>query len=88
LLADAVAPSPALAQLDEASRRVLALSLWSLHMGVLLYFVHDPSAKQRKTRLLVDQSLDLVCTLLPAAPQLAPMVGMAVGTILRNAGLL
>ena len=74
--------------LDAAARRVLVLALWSLHMGVMLYFIHDASPKQQKTRALVDQSLDLVAGLLPLAPQLAPMFGSAIGTILTQAGLL
>lgn len=88
LFGQAVLPSPAYAALDEPAKRVLVLSLWSLHMGVLLYFVHDRSKKQEKTRRLVDQSLDMVCGLLPVAPELAPMFGGAVATILKDAGLL
>jgi AcrR family transcriptional regulator len=84
----ALAPAPELAALDADARRVLVLALWSLHMGVLLYFIHDISPKQHKTRELVDRSLDLVVGLLPLAPQLAPMFGDAIGSILRGAGLL
>ena len=58
------------------------------HGRVLLYFIHDTSAKQHKTRGLVDHSLDLVVGVLPLAPQLAPMIGSAVGRILADAGLL
>lgn len=76
------------AALDEDARRVLVLALWSLHMGVILYFIHDTSPRQEKTRGLVDRSLDLVVGLLPLAPQLAPVFGDAVGAILRDAGLL
>jgi AcrR family transcriptional regulator len=88
LFAEALAPSPAVAALDADARRVLELSLWSLHMGVLLYFVHDRSKGQEKTRRLVDQSLDMVCALLPIAPELAPMFGGQVASILRDAQLL
>jgi AcrR family transcriptional regulator len=84
----AIAPAPEIAALDAGARRVLALALWSLHMGVLLYFIHDVSPKQRKTRGLVDRSLDLVVALLPLAPQLAPTFGDAIGSILASAGLL
>lgn len=83
----AIAPSPELGALDPSARTVLVLALWSLHMGVLLYFVHDTSPKQQKTRALVDQSLDLVAGLLPLAPALAPMFGDAIGSILAGAGL-
>jgi AcrR family transcriptional regulator len=84
----ALVPSDELAALDAGARRVLVLALWSLHMGVLLYFIHDASPKQHKTRALVDRSLDLVVGLLPLAPQLAPVLGDAIGTILADAGLL
>ena len=84
----AVDPAPELAAIDPNARRVLVLALWSLHMGVMLYFIHDASPKQHKTRELVDRSLDLITTLLPLAPQLAPMFGDAIGTILTDAGLL
>ena len=88
LFGRAIEPSPAFAALDEDAKRVLVLSLWSLHMGVLLYFVHDRSKKQEKTRRLVDQALDMVCGLLPIAPELAPMFGSSVATILKDAELL
>jgi AcrR family transcriptional regulator len=88
LFSEAVAPSPAVAALDERSRRILDLSLWSLHMGVLLYFVHDRSKGQMRTRHLIDQTLDMVCGLLPIAPELAPMFGGPVATILSEADLL
>ena len=84
----AISPSPEIAALDPAARRVLVLALWSLHMGVMLYFIHDTSPKQQKTRTLVDHTLDLVVGLLPLAPQLAPMFGAAIGSILAEAGLL
>ena len=57
-------------------------------MGVILYFIHDASPKQHKTRALVDRALDLVVGLLPLAPQLAPVFGDAIGSILADAGLL
>lgn len=84
----AIAPSPEVSTLDADARRVLVLALWSLHMGVMLYFIHDASPKQHKTRTLVDHTLDLVVGLLPLAPQLAPMFGAAIGSILGEAGLL
>ncbi len=88
LFDQAIAPAPELALLDESARRVLVLGLWSLHMGVVLFFIHDASRGQQKTRALVDRSLDLVAALLPVAPMLAPMFGHAIGSILTDAGLL
>jgi AcrR family transcriptional regulator len=84
----AIAPAPELAMIDQGARKVLVLALWSLHMGVMLYFIHDTSRGQQKTRALVDRTLDLVTGLLPIAPQLAPMFGDAIGSILTDAGLL
>lgn len=84
----AMDPSPELALLGADARRVLVLALWSLHMGMILYFIHDTSPKQQRTRALVDQSLDLVVTLLPLAPSLFPVFGHAIGSILTEAGLL
>ncbi len=84
----AIAPSPELAALDADARRVLVLALWSLHMGVVLFFIHDTSPKQQRTRALVDSSLDLVVNLLPLAPGLFPVFGHAIGSILADAGLL
>lgn len=88
LFAEAASTSEAVASLDDAARRVLALSLWSLHMGMILYFIHDRSPRQAKTRALVDHSLDLVCNVLPVAPQLAPMFGGQIARILEDADLL
>ena len=88
LLDRAIAPALEVAALDAGARRVLVLALWSLQMGLLLFFVHDSSPKHEKTRALVDRSLDLVAGLLPIAPQLAPMFGTAIGSILQDAGLL
>ncbi|HJL18838.1 MAG TPA: TetR family transcriptional regulator [Sandaracinaceae bacterium LLY-WYZ-13_1] len=55
-------------------RDVLALSLWALQMGVLLYFAHDESPRQRRTRALVDGALDLTAMALGAlgTPLFAP----------------
>src|SRR5207237_5699513 len=34
--------------------------LWTLHMGVLLYFLYDASTDQRRTRKLIDAGVDFV----------------------------
>jgi len=88
LFARAIAPASVTAALDDATRRVLVLALWSLHMGVLLYFVHDRSRGQHKTHALVDHTLDLVCSVLPIAPELAPVFGDRIAAVLREADLL
>ena len=86
LFDEAIAASAA--GLDPDSRRVLVLALFSLHLGVMLYFIHDRSPGQARTRQLIDGSLDLVSSLLPVAPALAPVVGAQIARILAEAGLL
>jgi AcrR family transcriptional regulator len=70
-------------------RQVLALALWALQMGLMLYFAHDDSPRQRKTRALVDGSLDLVVTVAQAmaTPMLAPLAER-LRSVLSEAGLL
>src|SRR5258705_1429181 len=34
--------------------------LWTLHMGILLYFLYDTSPDQQRTRRLIDADADLV----------------------------
>jgi AcrR family transcriptional regulator len=56
-------------------RALLAPALWFLHMGFLFYFIHDGSARQQKTRKLVDGTLDLLMPLIALAklPHAAPI---------------
>ncbi len=69
-------------------RQLVAPALWMLHMGFLLYFIHDRSAGQKKTHQLVDDTLDLVAPLiyLGQTPQTAPLVAQ-LGRTLSRAGL-
>ena len=67
-------------------RALLARALWSLHMGVLLYFMHDRSPGQQKTRRLVDESVGLASELVAFAPLLEPFTAR-VTAILRDADL-
>jgi AcrR family transcriptional regulator len=53
-----------------------ALGLWVLQLGFVLYFVHDDSPGQRKTRQLIEGAVD---TLAP----LAPLLGMPAADPLR-----
>lgn len=64
-----------------------ASALWALQMAVLLYFLHDRSPKQQRTRKLVDDTLDLVLELLPFAPALGPVLAR-VTRVLQDAGLM
>jgi AcrR family transcriptional regulator len=63
--------------------------LWTLHMGVLLYFLYDASSDQRRTRKLIDAAVDFVVDVkrIATSPLLRPM-RRRVMTILREAGLL
>jgi len=74
--------------IPEDARPLFAQMLWTLHLGLLLYFVNDTSEDQAKTRELVDGSLDLVCNLAPllSSPMLGPMRA-EVMSLLQNAGL-
>jgi AcrR family transcriptional regulator len=63
--------------------------LWTLHMGVLLYFVYDTSDHHKKTRRLIDQAVDFVIDAKRVAllPLMRP-VRRRVLNILTDAGLL
>jgi AcrR family transcriptional regulator len=63
--------------------------LWTLHMGVLLYFLYDASPDQRRTRKLIDGAVDFVVDVkrLATSPLLRPM-RRRVMAIVREAGLL
>ncbi|MGH3713775.1 MAG: TetR family transcriptional regulator [Micromonosporaceae bacterium] len=47
-------------KLDDRLRDELPELLWLAHMGITLYWVHDTSPKQAKTRLLIDRATPLV----------------------------
>ena len=40
--------------------RLAPVALWALHMGLLLFFLHDDSAGQRRTAALTTGAVDLV----------------------------
>ena len=63
--------------------------LWTLHMGILLYFLYDASSQQRRTRRLIDAAVDFAVDVrrLATSPLLRP-IRKRVFTILRDAGLL
>ena len=76
-------------RLPDDVREAAPVLLWTLHMGVLLYFLHDSSAGQRRTRRLIDAAVDFVVDTRRVAisPLLRP-VRRRVLNILRDAGLL
>jgi len=62
--------------------------LWTLHMGILLFFLFDDSSNQRRTRTLIDASVDFVVDVrrIAMSTLLRPM-RRRVLNILRDAGL-
>jgi len=68
---------------------LLALALWLAQLGLILYFVHDRSPRQERTRQLLDGSLGLLAPLLLAArsPLAEPLRGR-LAALLGGAGLL
>jgi AcrR family transcriptional regulator len=75
-------------RLPEDVRESAPTLLWTLHMGVLLYFLYDGSPAQRRTRKLIDAAVDFVVDVkrLATSPLLRPM-RRRVTNILRDAGL-
>jgi len=63
--------------------------LWTLHMGILLFFLYDSSPRQQRTRSLIDASVDFIVDArrIVTLPILRP-VRRRVLTILRDARLL
>jgi AcrR family transcriptional regulator len=68
--------------------QLVPLTLWALHMGLLLYFLYDESPRQRRTRQLTDGAVDLFARSLTLIklPLLRP-VRKRVATLLADAGL-
>jgi len=86
---DVFAQAVAGERLPDDVREAAPTLLWTLHMGVLLYFLYDDSPQQRRTRKLIDASVDFAVRVrrLATSPLLRPM-RRRVMTILRDAGLL
>jgi AcrR family transcriptional regulator len=70
LFEDALAGVP----LPDDLRELAALAYWALLLAVLLYFIHDTSPRQERTRRLVDDAVDLTADLVPVlgSPFMAP----------------
>jgi AcrR family transcriptional regulator len=85
LFAEAFEPE----RLPEDLRELLPLAMWALHMGVLLYFLYDSSPNLKRTRKLVDGSVELAAGFLKLAkfPLLRPARRGVVG-LLREAELI
>jgi AcrR family transcriptional regulator len=76
-------------RLPDDVREAAPTLLWTLHMGLLLYFVYDSSHGHKKTRRLIDQAVDFVIDAKRVAllPLMRP-VRKRVLNILNAAGLL
>ena len=63
------------ARIAKDLRAELPYLLWVYHMGVILFWIHDRSAKQRRTFRLVDHTVDLLDRLIVLAgnPFMRPM---------------
>lgn len=48
------------ARIPKDLRAELPYLLWVYHMGIILFWIHDPSAKHRRTYRLVDHTVDLL----------------------------
>jgi AcrR family transcriptional regulator len=88
LSVDVFAEAIAGERLPDDVREVAPALLWTLHMGVLLYFLYDASPDQRRTRKLIDAAVDFVVDVkrLATSPLLRP-IRRRVTNILRDAGL-
>ncbi len=76
-------------RLPDDIRAALPAALWALHMAILLYFIHDDSPEQQRTRRLVDGVLALIVRVLSLVtlPIFKPVRG-SIFELLRDAGLL
>jgi AcrR family transcriptional regulator len=70
-------------------RAELPRLLWLYHMGVILYWIHDPSEGRARTRRLVDLSVDLVAKLISLSgnPLLRPLRRSMLSLINQTLGL-
>jgi AcrR family transcriptional regulator len=76
-------------RLPDDVHEVAPLLLWTLHMGILLFFLYDNSANERRTRALIDAAVDFAVDVrrLATSALLRPMRRRVIN-ILRDAGLL
>ncbi len=75
-------------KLPQDLAQLMPLTLWAMHMGLLLFFLYDESAKQRRTRHLTDGAVDLFTRAVTLArlPMLRPVRKRLV-TLLADAAL-
>lgn len=76
-------------RLPDDVRALAPALLWTLHMGILLYFLYDESPEQRRTRKLVDAAVNFAVDVkrIATSALLRPL-RRRVMSILDDAGLL
>lgn len=76
-------------RLPEDVRDAAPTLLWTLHMGILLFFLYDDSPAHRRTRTLIDAAVDFVVDVrrIATSALLRPMRRRVMG-ILHDVGLL
>jgi len=79
-------------ELSDELRRILPLVLWLGHLAMILFFIHDESEEQVKTRKLVDGALDVFAGVVEftSSPLVRPFVRPMqerLLSMLREAGL-
>jgi len=64
-------------------RAELPYMLWLYHMGIVLFWIHDTSAKQARTYRLIDRTVDLIDKLISLAsnPLMRPVRKRALGLV-------
>ena len=55
------------ARIPKDLRAELPYLLWVYHMGIVLFWIHDPSAKHRRTYRLIDHTVELLDNLIHLA---------------------
>lgn len=55
------------ARIPEDLRAELPYLLWVYHMGIILFWIHDASPKQRRTYQMIDHTVDLLDKLIHVA---------------------
>lgn len=78
-------------EVSDELRKILPWAIWMMHLGIILFFIHDNSPEQKRTRALVGGLLDLLTQVLKLAssplvrPFLQPFQSKLAG-ILQQAG--
>ena len=69
-------------------RRLVATGLWAAHLAILLFFLHDDSKGQQRTRAVVDAVVAMAADAIVAAPELVPALMPRIAPLLTALGVL